>query len=103
MNPPCPQNTCRNPFIGFQSPDGGGGAGRWLRWCPGCSPSLHRDGEAAPAELRKQAVVAGAVDRADRDEAVDFAPPALPPRQPERVARFDQAMHATLRARPDTR
>src|SRR3546814_5242262 len=68
-NPPCPQNTCRNPFIGFQSPDGGGGAGRWLRWCPGCSPWLHRDGEAAPAELRKQAVVAGEVDRADRDEA----------------------------------
>src|SRR3546814_6161714 len=71
-------------------------AGRWLRWCRGCSPWLHRDGEAAPAELRKQAVVAGEVDRADRDEAVAFAQQALQHRQPARVARFDQAMPRTL-------
>src|SRR3546814_15203484 len=81
-NPPCPQNTCRNPFIGFQSPDGGGGAGRWLRWCPGCSPWLPRDGEAAPAELRKQPVVAGEVGRADRHEAVRLAQQAPPHRPP---------------------
>src|SRR3546814_10760911 len=78
------------------SSDLGGGAGRWLRWCRGCSPWLHRDGEAAPAELRKQAVVAGEVDRADRDEAVAFAQQALQHRQPARVARFDQAMPGTL-------